>query len=408
MSNSCPPRVCTFEIGPQGRTPNRWRMLLPLLLARTSIAFQFQTTASAAPILINSFDIDYTMLGTLIGMYMLPGVIVALPGGIFAQHLGSKRVVLAGLALMTSGGILASSGPFEAVFVGRIVSGIGATLLNVIMTKMVADWFVGKDEISAMSIFVASWPLGLAIGILAFPPLSFRMGWSAVSLAGALGSLVSMVSVWLLYRDPPQPVSKTRPGMYISLSYREWVLVSLAGVIWGSFNVSYVLLVSFLPDMFSSYGYSATRANHVVSALGWGLIFFLPACGLFFIRFNPPKSTHFVALICLATMIALLPFQSPSLLGILLIVIGFAAPAGLLLTLPTSVLHPNNRATGMGVFYTWFYGMMAVIPAAAGTARAATQNPSAPIILSSLMIAGSIGVLLWFQVVSQLKPRSAD
>ena len=45
-------------------------------------------------------------LGLLIGLYMLPGIVIALPGGMLGQRFGAKRVVLVGLALMTIGGAL--------------------------------------------------------------------------------------------------------------------------------------------------------------------------------------------------------------------------------------------------------------------------------------------------------------
>lgn len=51
----------------------RWQILLVLYLARSSMAYQFQTIGSVGPFLIDGFSIDFTWLGTLIGLYMLPG-----------------------------------------------------------------------------------------------------------------------------------------------------------------------------------------------------------------------------------------------------------------------------------------------------------------------------------------------
>src|SRR6187397_2438240 len=82
--------------------PTRWRMLLVLFLARTSMAYQFQTVPSAGPSLIDTLGLGFTQLGTLIGLYMLPGIVLALPGGLLARWLGSERMVLSGLALMVS------------------------------------------------------------------------------------------------------------------------------------------------------------------------------------------------------------------------------------------------------------------------------------------------------------------
>jgi hypothetical protein len=64
---------------------SRWLMLLVLFVARTAMACQFQSVASTAPFLVDALAIDFARLGTLIGLYMLPGIFIALPGGMFGQ-----------------------------------------------------------------------------------------------------------------------------------------------------------------------------------------------------------------------------------------------------------------------------------------------------------------------------------
>src|SRR6266511_1267646 len=124
---------------------DRWLMLFVLFVARTEMAYQFQTVAAIGPLLVEAWRIDFTLLGTLIGLYMLPGVIFALPGGLLGQRFGAKRVVLIGLALMAGGGALMATDSFLLAVAGRVISGIGAVLINVLMTKMVTDWFAGRE-----------------------------------------------------------------------------------------------------------------------------------------------------------------------------------------------------------------------------------------------------------------------
>ena len=47
-----------------------------------------------------------------------------------------------------------------ALFTGRVISGVGAVLFNVVLTKMVADWFAGREIVTAMALTAATWPLG--------------------------------------------------------------------------------------------------------------------------------------------------------------------------------------------------------------------------------------------------------
>src|SRR5262249_43767088 len=79
---------------------NRWSVLALICFARVSMGFQFQAIAALAPLLMAAFGLSYRELGTVIGLFMLPGAFFALPGGLLGARFGDKAVVQAGLALM--------------------------------------------------------------------------------------------------------------------------------------------------------------------------------------------------------------------------------------------------------------------------------------------------------------------
>src|SRR5437870_4045581 len=107
----------------------RWLILFVLFLARTALALQFQAVASAGSLLISALAIDYASLGLLIGLHSLPGVAIAIPGGVVGQRLGAKRVAIVGLFLMIAGGlVMGFSQSFASAAIGRTVIGIGAVL----------------------------------------------------------------------------------------------------------------------------------------------------------------------------------------------------------------------------------------------------------------------------------------
>ena len=118
----------------------RWLMLTVLTLARATMGFQFQGVATLGSSLTSEVAISYTALGTLMGIYLLPGALIAIPGGWLGKKFGDKRIVLTGLVMMIIGGaLLALSNIYEVMVFGRLVSGTGAVLLNVLMTKMVGE-----------------------------------------------------------------------------------------------------------------------------------------------------------------------------------------------------------------------------------------------------------------------------
>ena len=234
---------------------NRWLMLAVLFLARTAVAFQFQTVASVRPFLMDALAIDFAAFGLLIGLYLLPGVAISLPSGMLGQRFGAKQVVMVGLALMAAGGALMGlASSFALVAAGRLVAGTGAVFINVLGAKMIADWFVGREIVTAMAISIASWPFGLAAGLVLFGPLAESAGWSAIMHLGALAALAALLIVLITYRDPPGLAAASAARFALTLTRREWLLVVIAGAIWGLFNVAYIVLISFAPELFTARG----------------------------------------------------------------------------------------------------------------------------------------------------------
>ena len=144
----------------------RWAALAVVFLARVSMGFQFQSVASLSPFLVDEFGLSHAQVGWLTGLYLLPGGAIALPGGVLGQRLGERRVVLWGLALMAAGGVVtAVSGSFGLACAGRAVAGTGAVLLNVLVAKMVADWFRDREISTAMGVMLSAWPAGIALAV---------------------------------------------------------------------------------------------------------------------------------------------------------------------------------------------------------------------------------------------------
>ena len=143
----------------------RWWILALLFVARVGNGFQFQTMASTGDSLSAAFGLDNATIGLLIGVFMAPGLFLAMPAGILGRFTPDRVLASAGLAAMALGAMVSATatGPV-VVALGRLLSGAGFLLVSVYLTKMVADWFEGREIATAMSIFVASLPFGIAMG----------------------------------------------------------------------------------------------------------------------------------------------------------------------------------------------------------------------------------------------------
>ena len=163
---------------------------------------------------------------------MFPGVVIALPSGVLGSRFGDKRACVFGLALMAVGGLLMGVGQsYAAVFVGRLITGIGAVLFNVILTKMVADWFAGKEIVTAMGVILSSWPLGKALGLVVQSAVTDAYSWPAVMFLSSGACTVAFALVIALYRPPPTLENASEPSrVRFKLSMREFAPVSIAGL----------------------------------------------------------------------------------------------------------------------------------------------------------------------------------
>src|SRR3954462_13727310 len=181
----------------------RWNVLIVLFTVRLSMAFQFQSAAAISPTLMEHYGVGLGEIGVLISLYLAPGLAFALPGGEIGRRFGDKRVVLVGLTLMIAGGLLMALAPtWHWQIAGRIFAGIGGVVLNVLMSKMVTDWFAGKEIATAMAIFINSWPAGIALCLFVLPAIAAARGIAAALLLTTAFCALGFILLAALYQAP--------------------------------------------------------------------------------------------------------------------------------------------------------------------------------------------------------------
>ena len=268
----------------------RWRGLAALTLARASMGFQFQSIAAVGPLISADLGLHKAQLGWLIGLYLLPGVAFALPGGLLGRRFGDKRLVLVGLALMVLGAAgLALAESFAAANAARFTSGIGAVMLNVLMTKMVADTFESRERVLAMSILINAWPIGIGLALLVIGPLGQLAGWPWGIASSALLAAIGLILVRAIYREPSTGVQSSAAGLGLAvLSRREWQLLAIGSLPWLLYNAAFQIEISFLPSFLVEGGLTVAEAGGVVAASAVVFIVSVQAGGLVLERARRP------------------------------------------------------------------------------------------------------------------------
>jgi MFS family permease len=373
---------------------DRWFILAVLFVVRLTMAFQFQSVGAVAPLLGNDFGVGLADIGILIGLYFTPGVALALPGGAIGQRFGDKRTVLAALLLMLIGGLaMALSNSWTVQIIGRLVAGAGGVLLNVQMTKMVADWFAGKEIATAMAIFVNSWPAGVALSLLTLPSIGIAYGVSAVYLAVAALIGFGIVLLGLGYRAPASSAANATASA--PLGRNTAIAVITAGLIWGLYNVGFAMIFSFGPSMLVEHGWSISAAGSIISIVLWPTVISVPLGGFLADRTKRPEFILAAGCITFAMLMVMLPRSGAVVLTVTALGLVCGLPAGPILSLPARVLQPATRAIGMGVFYTLYYATMMLGPVVggacakwAGSAAAALDLGAAVLLVCPLLLWG--------------------
>jgi MFS family permease len=363
---------------------NRWTILAILFTVRLTIAFQFQSVAAVAPLLGKHFGVGIAEIGFLIGLYFTPGIALSLPSGAIGQKFGDKPTVLGALALMLIGSLAMAFGEsWHWQIAGRLVGGAGGVLLNVQFTKMVTDWFAGKEIATAMGAFVNSWPAGVALSLVILPSVGTAYGvktvFVLVSVLVALGCLLT-----LAYQSPPQTTTAGPSSARLTLNMT--MALSVAGLLWGLFNAAFAVIFSFGPTMLVERGWGIAQAGSAISIVLWIAVFSVPLGGFLADRFKRPQTMLVAGCILFAAF--MLVFAHSSAVIATLIVLGIVAgqPAGPTMSLPARVLEPATRALGMGLFYALYYAAMMVGPMIAGSAAKWSGSAAAAFDVGAAML----------------------
>lgn len=386
---------------------NRWVVLALLFFARASMAVQFQSIPPISTLLVEELGFNFIQIGLLIGLFMFPGVFIALPGGLLGQRFGDKVVVLSGLGLQAAGALLfANAAAFPMAFAGRLLGGVGVVLLNVQLTKIVNDRFAGREISTSMGILMTAWPFGIAIAFSTLGYVGVAWGWQTAIYLTAGYSALSLALVALLYHDLPMATPKaagTRPPLW-AISHRELALIVFAGLVWGLPNAGFIVLIGFMPTLLVSGGMELAKAGFLVSLISWITIGSIPLGGWLTDQTGRVNVFIIVGALLNALFIVLLPLGASVFACVLLLGLTIGGWPGAIMTLPNQVLSPQGRSTGFGVYYMVYYGIMAALAPVAGWLRDFTGEATASVLFGGVLMVLTVVALIAFRILQQRWP----
>lgn len=260
------------------RAPDKALTILAILtLSRVCVSFQFQSITPTASHLRETLPLTSAGFGMLLGLYMAPGAAMAIVTPMLARKFGYIVSLLGALTVMGLGQfglIYAETLPFALL--SRLLAGCGGCLIYVLTIDLAAKLCDAGRMPGRMGAVAASWPFGNAFALVLLGVL-VSMDMPGIALLIPIG-LVVAAGAFVLSGLP-----HTRTWQATSTSLNEWrqaLSSSLRpGLTFALYNVGFILITSFSPDLLVNQGFSDLSAANIASLPMWIFVFSVPLGG---------------------------------------------------------------------------------------------------------------------------------
>lgn len=171
------------------------------------------------PSLAQAFEASFHAVQWVVLAYLLAITAVIVSAGSLGDHLGRRRLLLAGLLLFTVAcGLCGVAPALEWLIAARILQGLGAAVMMAMALGMVGDTVAKERTGRVMGLLGTMSAVGTAMGPSLGGVLLGLWGWRAIFLVGVpLGSVAVALAYHYLPVDRPRAPASTGPGFWSSL-----------------------------------------------------------------------------------------------------------------------------------------------------------------------------------------------
>ena len=238
---------------------NRWAALLAVTLA---YSFAFLTRYIWSPVMVDAgaeFQLDSVQMGLYMTTFMIGYLFMQLPGGILADRLQPKYllVVMVGVAAVCSAAF-SSISSYGMGLAMRAIEGIACGGIYSSCSKIVSSYFQQKDRAIAMGILLSSAPLGILLANMLGEPLNEAFGWRAtIRIIAFIGIGVLALLILLVRTQPQQSAGAGGRGLLegAKLYFRD--------------TQQLLLGVGGMMSMFASVGFATWMNTYMKESLGY-------------------------------------------------------------------------------------------------------------------------------------------
>ena len=253
------------------------RRIILLALSFVSFTVIFNSLI-LTPILVeiaNEFRVSVPVAGQLVTAYALPGAVIGLIIGPFADTYGRRPIVLLSLVVSLLASVATAFAWSYVSLAGfRMLSGLAAGSLFPTALAVVGDIFPYEERGRAMAWMITANTLAAIIGIPAASILAEFAGWRSTFLF--LAVILALV-IWVVFRELParqasgklsrETFFRTFQPILASISARAALVSNFIGaLLWFGY-------VTYLGAFFiSSFGLSTGSLAPILAMLGIGVL----------------------------------------------------------------------------------------------------------------------------------------
>ena len=355
----------------------RWTILGVMTFCVLAFAIVFQSIPPILGILIDTLHISHTQAGALMGLFSLPAIFLALPGGVLVDRYGARTVGSAALLTMVLGTAIEALGSIYWVLgLGRLVAGAGAAVLLVVTPKVITSWFREQEMGLSMGVFNTAMPLGTILSLNFMGVMAVRFGWQAPIWTSFIVCVVALSLFLVSYRKRSaiEQLTAKPSGLLTVLKEAGWRIWWI-GIAWALFNAALISYFTYSPDYFVAQGKNIAQAGLLASYPMWGSIILAPVVGILIDRIG--KKWLFVSVGCggIAILLYLMPgFTAHAAIFAISIGVFTAILTPAIFALPAELLPERMTGFGFGVIGTSFGIGVSLGPLVVGSLRDATGN----------------------------------
>lgn len=338
-----------------------WVILFVVFLASVAAPLNMAKVPPLMPVLLDAFQLSLGQGGSLMSVFAVTGLILALPTSFIMRKLGSKTTGLIALLCLAGGAVMGALAPNPEVLLGsRVVEGIGMGLITVVAPAIIATWFPQERRGMPMGLWATWIPVGNVLMYNLVPAVSESMGWAGVWWGGAGFTLLVLVLFGWLMRMPDETQTKllasevpaaASQGRQRSpwLNRNIWLLAAS----FGCLNLVFMAIGTFYPTFLTDvYEYPAGQAAFIASISTMVVLVSAPVAGWLSDRIGSRKRLLVLPLPVIAVMLLWMFQISGTPLYIFMVLMGLVGgvvPTVTFAAVPEVMVRPQLAGIGMAV-----------------------------------------------------------